>query len=108
MIKKADLRIARRFFTGEELNWIQDTETERDERFFYLWTKKEAALKRLGRGISHIRSVDVLSGELAGLLFTMRVKDYSISVCSTESFDMGCLVNLSEADIIDMWKEQKA
>lgn len=101
-IRQADLRIARRFFTGDELKWIEDAEAESDGRFFSIWTKKEAALKRFGEGISHIRSVDVLSDDLSGLLFTVRIKDYLISVCSSETFDFSCLISLSEDDIVSM------
>ncbi|NLL39166.1 MAG: 4'-phosphopantetheinyl transferase superfamily protein [Clostridiales bacterium] len=107
-IRQADLRIARRFFSEDEILWIEGTETERDRRFFSVWTKKEAWLKRLGQGISQIRSVDVLSDKLSGLLFTTQVKDYMLSVCSAEVFDESCLIILSEADIIDMRNRQRS
>ena len=86
-------------FTGDELKWIEDAEAESDGRFFHM-DEEEAALKRFGR--SHIRSVDVLSDDLSGLLFTVRIKDYLISVCSSETFDFSCLISLSEDDIVSM------
>lgn len=98
-IRPFNLRIAERFFTEQELNWIKDSEEDRDIRFFTVWTKKEAALKRTGTGIADIRTVDTFRDGFKELLDTFRVKSYLISVCSAESFEISDLTCISEADI---------
>jgi len=47
------LEIARRFFTQEELEWIllADNSDKQKERFFALWTAREASVKLDGSGI---------------------------------------------------------
>lgn len=45
--------IAERFFRPEESAWLQSLpEIQRREKFFQLWTVKEATVKALGRGIA--------------------------------------------------------
>lgn len=46
--------IENRFFSGEECRWVQEADSEKlhSERFFRLWTLKEAYSKLTGEGIS--------------------------------------------------------
>lgn len=46
-----------RVCTAEELAWMQDSH----ERFFEIWTAKEAYFKMLGTGITDLRSVNILT-----------------------------------------------
>lgn len=63
-IRPIDLRICSRFFTPEEQLYVQgneqDSDSSRYTRFFEIWTAKEAYFKRLGTGITDLRSVNVL------------------------------------------------
>lgn len=54
LIKSGRERVARRFFTAEELDWIYESQAprERDERIFRIWTMKESFLKVTGLGMS--------------------------------------------------------
>lgn len=47
-------RVAERFFTKEELDWIHEAEQpeEKEERIFRIWTMKESFLKVTGWGMS--------------------------------------------------------
>lgn len=46
--------LARRFFTKREAAWLEaQPVTDREARFFRLWTRKEAVLKACGLGIAH-------------------------------------------------------
>ena len=74
-IKKADLRVIKRFLK-EEADYI--TECDSDWRFFEVWTKKEAYLKCKGTGLSGgLKSVNVLNLPIK----TLRHEDYMVSVC---------------------------
>lgn len=50
-MKKADLRLAERFFSPEEYTFIMES-ADRDRAFFRLWTLKESFVKAAGVGIS--------------------------------------------------------
>ncbi len=54
--------IARRFFTRSEADWLEAQEgADGDRSFFRLWTRKEAALKATGEGISSgLNSIELL------------------------------------------------
>lgn len=50
--KEGSLSVAKRFFTAEENAYLDAApEQERDERFFRLWTLKEAYVKAAGTGL---------------------------------------------------------
>lgn len=53
-VREGRLKVADRFFAGEERNWIYDTEdaAEQTFRMFRLWTMKESFIKAIGRGMS--------------------------------------------------------
>lgn len=46
-----------RVCTAEELAWMQDSA----DRFFEIWTAKEAYFKMVGTGITNLRSVNILT-----------------------------------------------
>eukprot|EP00913_Durusdinium_trenchii_P023767 g22321.t1 len=76
------LRLAKRFFTAEEVSALRRVEeTELAHHFFDMWTKKEAWLKTLGSGLSGgLRSLDASS--LEDLLRRKRkdsTVDYTVS-----------------------------
>lgn len=81
-IRKADLRITRRFLK-EEADYINARDCDR--RFFEIWTKKEAFLKYKGTGLSGgLQSVNVLNLPIK----TFDFEDYIISVCSEKEYEI--------------------
>jgi 4'-phosphopantetheinyl transferase len=81
-IRKADMRIAKRFFTNDELIYITQSETDKDRRFFEIWTKKEAYIKYIGRGLSMpLNSFDVLNITGNIQIYNFEKYGYSISLC---------------------------
>lgn len=82
-VSKPDIRIAERFFTSAELKYILRSDSEQNERFYEIWTKKEAYIKNLGKGFfMPLNSFNVLSKDLSVYISTIRKEDYMISVCS--------------------------
>ncbi len=81
-LRKADLRVAKRF-TKPEQEYI--SETDSDNRFFEIWTKKEAYLKYLGVGLSGgLDSFNVL--EKNDMFKTFIINGFIITVCSEEEY----------------------
>ncbi len=63
------LQLARHFMTGDEvlqLSGLEDPATQR-EFFFTLWTRKEAYVKSLGKGLFHPLSETVMTEVSAGV-----------------------------------------
>lgn len=85
-IHSADLRIAKRFFTDQENLRIENSENK-DRCFFEIWTKKEAYLKYIGKGLrTPLRSFDVF--ELAHKFEAFEEDGYMYSVCHDRIHDI--------------------
>lgn len=81
-VLKPELTIAHRFFTQQELCYIR--ETGNPERFYEIWTKKEAYIKWRGKGFAiPLLSFNVL--ELSDLFYYRILGDYALSVCGNLS-----------------------
>lgn len=99
-IKCADLKIAKRFFCSNELEYIL---TNKEDSFFYeIWTKKEAYIKWDGRGLSiPLDSFDVTGGPIDKMLRTVTIHGYIISVCSRQDFNGAWCMELAEDSVPD-------
>jgi len=77
-LRHADFKIARRFFTQDEQDYVDGD----NFRFFEIWTKKEAYVKYTGEGLSRpFSSFSVF--KLDGLVFESRIRDgFMISICA--------------------------
>lgn len=96
-IKTADLKIAERFFTKCELDYILSEKTQKEALFYEIWTKKEAYIKWIGKGLSlPLTGFDVTSAELGSMMKVIKINDYAISVCSYDNFDRADTVKLNE------------
>ncbi len=81
-LRKPDLRVARRF-TQAEREYI--LESDSDNRFFEIWTKKEAYLKYKGSGLSGgLNTFNVL--EMPQMFKTFVLNDCMLTVCSSEEY----------------------
>jgi 4'-phosphopantetheinyl transferase len=105
-IREVDLNIAKRVFTENELSYVYEEESGKDLRFFNIWTKKEAVAKRAGKGLSmNFKSFDVLSDGPSKHLSAFRIDNYMISVCSNKKLDGNDLSRITEAELLEMWRE---
>lgn len=86
--KDFDIRIAERFFTREEYEYIskKNSEAMRQLAFGKVWTMKESYVKMLGCGLSkELNSFNVLTGEgMEEAYFReyYQFPDYALTVCS--------------------------
>ena len=78
-------RLARRFFTKNEQDYVFQADARQPQRFFQIWTGKESYLKFLGTGLSKaLDSFDVLTMEDPTCRLIPFAKGYSMSLCSRE------------------------
>lgn len=82
-IRNADLRIAKRFFTKYEQEYILENSLVQNNRFYEVWTKKEAYMKYVGKGLHMpINSFNVFDRNISEKLKTFKRDDYLITICS--------------------------
>ena len=94
--KPINLKICERFFTESEQRYVLADSTLGLQRFFEIWTKKEAFAKRLGQSLAKtIGKVDVLNDQT---LKTFTVGQYTVSLAGdvedTEIFSSDYCENL--------------
>ena len=80
-------KLAARYFTAQEWEFIFEDSELAEERFYRIWTAKESYLKYLGTGLSKsLSSFSVLSPEIAPMLKTKVLPDgYCITLCSEDA-----------------------
>jgi 4'-phosphopantetheinyl transferase len=77
------LRLAERFFTPMEFEWIKNqSESDHALQFYRLWVAKEAFLKAQGRGISSLQQCEILLSSPAA----------RAGVCVTGEMQPGCFI----------------
>lgn len=82
-IHEPDYRIVRRFFIEPEQRYILDGESEeiRRNRFFEIWTKKEAYLKWKGCGLAgELKNINVLEKRYAYQQIEIGGSRYAMSI----------------------------
>lgn len=95
-IKECEMGIANRFFTPEEVRYIKKGNEEDSKRFYEIWTKKEAYVKWVGKGLSiPLNSFDVLDFVLSCKLSSFQMGDYWISSCHVKDI-IGNAIELDE------------
>lgn len=85
-IKSFNRLIVERFFTKSEQDYILNNEEDQDERFALIWTKKEAYVKWIGKGLSiPFESFDVLNNNGVPYIYSFLHDKNCISICIKES-----------------------
>lgn len=99
-IRSTEIKIAKRFFTANEFDYISEKNMDAVQRFFLIWTKKEAYMKYVGKGLfMQINSFDVCDNDNLEHIWTIEKNGYIISVCSEYPKDTFDLIELSEKRI---------
>lgn len=85
--ERIPIAIPRRYLQPDELEWLERETTP--ERFAWLWTRLESALKADGRGFGlEKRSFSVLESGQLWHLETLRWDDHMISCAAGETFEL--------------------
>lgn len=105
LVKQGHLKVADRFFAGEELAWMrkEPDDEEITQRMFRIWTMKESFLKATGKGISlpldafavvmdeenhKIRVKQTFNAKYYHMKEYSEIAGYRVAVCCEESRDI--------------------
>lgn len=81
-LRKADFRICNRFFTEREKEYVGNS----DRRFFQIWTKKEAYIKKHGLALKDLKKT------CNDNIFTTEIDDFIISVSQSKNSHINIIV----------------
>jgi len=96
-IRAIDIKIAKRFFSKNELDYVLSNDESSQKLFCEIWAKKEAYVKWNGKGLSMaFSSFDVTDNRIGEILSLFKVDDYIISICSEKNFGCKEIVELNE------------
>ncbi len=76
-VRSVNMRVAQKWFTPKEQYYIFSDKRKIQKRFFEIWTKKEAYVKRLGTGICEFPSFDVTQDSS---VYLVKNKKYVVAV----------------------------
>jgi 4'-phosphopantetheinyl transferase len=82
-IRKSEIGIAKKFFTENEFKYVTGNSKNIDERFYEIWTKKEAYIKYTGKGLSLLLSdvIDVFDPVISKRVRTIEEDGYIFTIC---------------------------
>lgn len=102
-IRKAEIKIANRFFVSNEQTFINQITDESDIRFFEVWTKKEAYIKCIGKGLSMpLNTFNVLDEAISQRMISFVKDNYIISVCVECPFKKYEVIEINETQLHSM------
>lgn len=95
-IREVNLKLANRHFCENEINFINSN----NERFFEIWTKKEAYLKQTGKGIiGNLNKFDVTTPPISESLTTFTYENFIVSFSTSTNKNQYSIINLNCEEI---------
>ncbi len=99
----ADMAVAQRVFTDNEIVYIYEKGGSTDRRFNEVWTGKESYLKWRGEGWpSDTGKIDVLIDPVRSMIATSYIQQYTLSVCSEKINEYAGYTQMNEMDFLCM------
>lgn len=99
-------RVLERALSAREREYVLSAPEGQDVRFFEVWTRKEAVVKRDGRGLSKdINKVDAFS-DACGALTTFRFGDFIVSACAEEPLTEQNIVRIDEDTLLSFFQNR--
>ena len=99
-IREVNPLVAQKKFARNEKCYLNEKSGDFNKRFFEIWTKKEAFLKRNGKGITlPLNSFDVTENPLKDEIFTIEKNGFIISVCSEHHLKDFVFKEIKQEDI---------
>ncbi len=96
-LRKVHKGVSAKVFHCDEIAYIDLSSDDSENRFFEIWTKKEAYTKYLGTGLrNNITDINTLSGEHLNKLHFKKIEDFFFSVYSDDIFTEPIKINYSE------------
>ena len=81
-LKLPNINLAKKFFTNKEFNYVFESYNLQKQRFFEIWTKKEAYIKYIGTGFyTKINSFDVINSKYSKLFNSFILNNHMVSIC---------------------------
>lgn len=72
--------IMKDFYHSKEMDYVNSSTSNRNDRFFEIWTRKEAFLKKIGRGLEdNIKELNCFN--IKENYFEYMIKDYKCCIC---------------------------
>lgn len=95
--RKVHKNVSAKVFHLDEISYVNSSPEQSEDRFFEIWTKKEAYTKYLGTGLrNNITDINTLSGEHLNKLHFKKIEDFFFSVYSDDIFTEPIKINYSE------------
>lgn len=88
--------IIQKYFSKNEQEYINEEDKEdcKFQRFFELWTKREAYVKYIGTGIdNNFKYLDMLNKTLGVMTTSLVYNDYVISYCVPNGIDIKQIIH---------------
>jgi len=96
-IRKVHKDVSKKVYNSAEILYVNEIEEQCENRFFEIWTKKEAYTKYSGTGLrNNITDINMLSNEHDNKLFHWNEDQFYLSVYSDEPADKPVKITVEE------------
>ncbi len=103
-VRETDDALAARILNAAEHAAYERAGAEKDDRFFSIWTRKEALVKYRGQALpSDLKTLDTMCPPPSRYLTTFAQDNYRVSVCADERFTRGEFTILTENQLAGLW-----